>query len=353
MGVLRPKIMQRRCLIQRHEVDSTMKPAVLLVVAVVAVQAVTFDDQMEEEWELFKLKHQKTYPHFEEIIRKMFFMNTKRDILKHNLKFEKGLVTFTMGLNQFSDMLPSELAKYNGVILPSNSTRFGSTFIEPANVAVPSEVDWRKNGAVTAVKNQGHCGSCWSFAATGALEGQHFRKTNKLVSLSEQNLVDCSTGYGNNGCHGGFMEAAYRYIKENGGIDTEKSYPYEAKEKQCRFKKGSIGAIDSGYKHIPFGDEEALKKAVATIGPVAVAIDCNHPSFFNYKSGVYFESTCSERNTNHAVLVVGYGTSKEGHDYWLVKNSWGTSWGENGYIRMARSKKNNCGVASYASYPLV
>ena len=162
--------------------------------------------------------------------------------------------------------------------VPSNSK--GGTFIPPANVKLPKSVDWRKLGAVTKVKKQGACGSCWAFSATGALEGQHFRKTGKLVSLSEQNLIDCSHDFGNDGCHGGEVDAAFQYIKWQKGIDTEAAYPYKGYEidprkSRCHFKKEDIGATDVGYVNIKYADEEALKAAVATIGPISAAIYVN------------------------------------------------------------------------------
>ena len=188
---------------------------------------------------------------------------------------------------------------------------------------------------------------------TGSLEGQHFKKTGELVSLSEQNLVDCSRKYGNLGCNGGLPDNAFNYIKKNHGIDSEKSYPYTGKDGTCHFNKRTVGATDSGYIDIPEGNVDALKEASATIGPIAVAIDASQQSFQFYSGGIYDEPECSSTELDHAVLLVGYGTTEDGVDYWLIKNSWGTSWGDNGYVKIKRDSKNLCGVATSASYPLV
>ncbi|KAL1131623.1 hypothetical protein AAG570_011237 [Ranatra chinensis] len=289
---------------------------------------------------------------------KVFRMNKKK-VQRHNQQYEKGQVSYQMELNHYSDMLHHEfVARMNGynrsLLHPSNGqTVVGSTYIHPENIDLPKKVDWRTKGAVTPVKDQGSCGSCWAFSTTGSLEGQHFRKTGKLVSLSEQNLVDCSKRYGNNGCNGGLMDYAFKYIKDNRGIDTEKSYPYEGEDDECRYKPEMSGAEDTGFVDLPEGDERKLKYAVATVGPISVAIDASHESFRFYSKGVYYEPNCSSEMLDHGVLVVGYGTTSKGEDYWLVKNSWGPEWGDEGYIKMTRNKDNNCGIASSASYPLV
>lgn len=291
----------------------------------------------------------------EELLRFKIFSENSLLIARHNSKYAKGLVSYKLGMNQFGDLLPHEFAKMFNGFRGEHTARRGSTFLPPANVndsSLPETIDWREIGAVTAVKDQGQCGSCWAFSATGSLEGQHFLKTGKLVSLSEQNLVDCSGAFGNQGCSGGLMDNAFQYIKSNDGIDTEKSYPYEAVDDKCRFKKENVGATDTGFVDIEHGSEDDLKKAVATVGPVSVAIDAAHSSFQLYSEGVYDEPECSSEQLDHGVLAVGYGV-ENGKKYWLVKNSWAETWGDKGYIKMSRDKDNQCGIASSASYPLV
>ncbi|XP_050296021.1 cathepsin L isoform X2 [Anthonomus grandis grandis] len=339
-----------------------MKFLIVLFAVILGCQAVSFFDLVREQWNAFKVQHNKSYEsETEERFRMKIFMDNAHKVAKHNQRFEKGEVTFKLGLNKYADLLHHEFVSLlngfnrtkNGIVKGSDRLE-SATFIPPAHVTLPDTVDWREHGAVTPVKDQGHCGSCWSFSATGALEGQNFRKTKKLVSLSEQNLIDCSTRYGNNGCNGGLMDNAFRYIKDNGGIDTEESYSYKAEDEKCHYNPKNKGATDVGFIDIESGNEDALKAAVATVGPVSIAIDASHEAFQLYSSGVYVDPSCSSQDLDHGVLAVGYGTDeKTGQDYWLVKNSWGPSWGAEGYIKMARNQDNQCGVATQASYPLV
>ncbi len=257
-----------------------------------------------------------------------------------------------MGLNEYSDLTAEEFNEImNGYKMSlHNSTR--GTFKASKDFVPAEDVDWRTNGAVTGVKNQGQCGSCWSFSATGSLEGQHFRKTGELVSLSEQNLMDCSTSEGNHGCKGGLMDNAFRYIIKNNGIDTEMSYPYQAHDELCRFKVADVGATMSSFMDVQRDDVQALTSAIGTIGPISVAMDASRPAFHMYKQGVYSDRTCSSTKLDHGVLAVGYGTY-EGTPYFLVKNSWGATWGMDGYFMIERSAENMCGLATQASYPIV
>jgi len=303
-------------------------------------------------WSAYKETHQKTYTAPEEGLRRLIWEQNLKYINEHNLEADMGKHSYWLGTNEYADMTNREFRAMMNGYRKNPARNATSVFMAPSHVTYPTEVDWRKEGYVTPVKNQGQCGSCWSFSATGSLEGQTFKKTGKLVSLSEQNLVDCSRSFGNNGCQGGLMDNAFRYIKANGGIDTEESYPYEAKNLKCRFTKENVGATDTGFIDIKQGDENDLMKALATVGPVSVAIDASHMSFQLYRSGVYDERKCSSEQLDHGVLAVGYGTYN-GKDYWLVKNSWGPKWGKEGYIMMSRNKDNQCGIATSASYPLV
>jgi cathepsin L len=333
-----------------------MKAFIALCLLFVCVySAPTFNAELDAPWVLFKRTFEKQYASAEEeTSRRSIFEDNVALIRNHNLEADIGLHTYTLGLNKFADMTNEEFNKQmNGLDL-SLKVNGGDrhTYRAPANVQVPDEVDWRPKGYVTPIKDQGQCGSCWAFSATGSLEGQHFAKTQQLVSLSEQNLVDCSQAYGNMGCNGGLMDSAFRYIKANNGIDLEAAYPYEARTLKCRFDATKVGATDTGMVDVPSQDEAALKSAIATVGPVSVAIDAAHSSFQLYRSGVYNEPACSPTRLDHGVLAVGYG-SQGGQDYYIVKNSWGTSWGNEGYILMSRNKSNQCGIATMSSYPLV
>ena len=271
-------------------------------------------------------------------------------VTEHNRDSEKH--GYTLEMNHLADLTAAEVVElYNGYKMRpvTNSTK---TFVYDPNLKIPEEKDWRKDGAVTPVKNQGQCGSCWAFSTTGSLEGQHFLKDRSLVSLSEQNLMDCSKPEGNHGCKGGLMDLAFKYIIRNHGIDTEMSYPYQAHDELCRFRMANVGATMTSFKDIPKDNVEALTEAVATIGPISVAMDASRPTFHLYKQGVYKDRGCSSTKLDHGVLAVGYGTY-EGEDYFLVKNSWGTRWGMEGYFMIERSFTNMCGLATQASYPII
>ncbi|TVU09732.1 hypothetical protein EJB05_43225 [Eragrostis curvula] len=217
---------------------------------------------------------------------------------------------------------------------------------------LPETKDWREDGIVSPVKNQGHCGSCWTFSTTGALEAAYTQATGKPISLSEQQLVDCAGRYNNFGCNGGLPSQAFEYIKYNGGLDTEEAYPYKGVNGICHYKPENAGVKVLDSVNITLGAEDELKNAVGLVRPVSVAFEVIN-GFRLYKSGVFTSDHCgtSPMDVNHAVLAVGYGV-ENGVPYWLIKNSWGADWGDNGYFKMEMGK-NMCGVATCASYPIV
>ncbi|KAM8884854.1 cathepsin S-like [Synchiropus picturatus] len=323
----------------------------LLFALLCGLAAAATSPVLDRHWELWKKMHNKEYSEqLEELGRRRIWEENLEMINVHNLETSLGLHTFELAMNHLGDLTGEEvLSTLTGTSVPPNLER------GPVNLSkdidIPESLDWREKGLVSEVKMQGSCGSCWAFSAVGALEGQLKKTTGVLLSLSPQNLVDCSGKYGNHGCNGGFMTSAFEYVIENQGIDSESSYPYVAVPSECRYKPENRAANCSNYGILPEGDEESLKMAVALIGPVSVAIDASRPKFLFYHHGVYTDHTCT-RDINHGVLVVGYGTER-GQDYWLVKNSWSPNYGDKGFVKMARNRNNQCGIALYACFPIM
>ena len=261
-------------------------------------------------------------------------------IQEHN----KGNHTYTLRVNDLSDQ---NISSNNIIYQPSNSTYEG----DDKNVIMPFSIDWREKDVITGVKNQGRCGSCWSFSATGSIEAIHAIETGVLLNISEQQLVDCSVDYGNHGCQGGSMDNAFKYVIDN-GLCSEENYPYQAKQGQCMNCREIINISD--YKDVRPNNEEILKRVVHQ-QPVSVAIQANLKSFQLYSSGIYSDPSCGT-HLDHGVLIVGYGHDfYHNMDYWIVKNSWGPLWGENGYIRIQRNIEDNsglCGIAMQPSIPI-
>jgi len=310
-------------------------------------------------FELWKAQFGRTYEGEEHAKRFEIYKANAAIVARHNSEGH----SWTMALNQFADMTPKEFSDLQTLqpsTLGTNMTSATGRHVL-SGVELPSSVDWRKEDLVNPIKNQGQCGSCWAFSTVVSFEGQVAKKTGKLESYSEQDLVDCvkdqtvpgSTQSCCDGCQGGLMDYGFAYMiaHQEGLDDLEEAYPYTAKNGVCSYKKSNAGSTPvTGYNDIKQGDEDSLKDACATVGPVSVAVNAN--TFWQlYSGGLFNPIFCDGNKLDHGVAVVGYGTDS-GTDYWIVRNSWGESWGEEGYVRLVMGD-NKCGIANSAVYPTV
>lgn len=309
---------------------------------VVAVNASLFEDGVK--FQDFKLRYRKTYQNQAEEARRFnIFKENLLSIEEHNALYEQGLVPYQKDVNQFTDQTLEEFKTFL-TLSSSIKPHLNATKYVKSRHSRPGSIDWRST-QVTRVKNQGSCGACWAFALTGSTEAAYYRKTGNLVSFSDQQLIDCTTDT-NAGCRGGSFGTTYPYI-ETYGLESEDSYPYTGTDDTCKYSASEVVARPTTFTYVESKNEDALADAVANTGPVSVAIDASQLG--SYGSGIFVDYVCQPESRNHAILIVGYG-SENGQDFWILKNSWGDSWGENGYFRMLRGI-NECGVAEDTIFP--
>jgi len=287
--------------------------------------------------------------------------NERFEIFKKNMDFARefnsandGEWTFELGVTIHADKTQEEFKDWLKLTSGTKpkAPAAGCDSFDASAVEAPAAKDWTSVGAVTPIKNQGQCGSCWAFSTTGSIEGQNFLTNGKLTSFSEEQLVDCSSAEGNQGCNGGLMDDGFAYVEEY-GLCTELDYPYSAgggRSGSCEASSCTASVHVDGCTDISQGDTDALMKACGTVGPISIAVDAN--TMWQLYSGGVFNHYCNKNSLDHGVLLVGYDSSSS-NGYWKVKNSWGETWGEQGFIRLAGTDKNTCGLANSASYPHV
>jgi len=328
--------------------------ALLLTVVSTTSGSYLSEQQYQRQFADFIRVYQKNYL-TAEVTNKFNTFKSNLDLIEaHNANKDE---TSRMGINQFADLTTEEFRAQISGYRADQSNRVKNYQELPSSLLekAPTSLDWRTKGAVTAVKDQGQCGSCWSFSATGSIEGAWFLAKGNLTSLSEQQLMDCSHPEGDDSCDGGLMDDAFQYVIDNKGICTEVDYPYKMKDEKCKTGCKRVATIksfaDVFFDELHPGNETGLMAAIQ-LGPVSIAIEADKPVFQLYAGGVVSSTSCGT-NLDHGVLIVGYGTdAKTGLDYWIVKNSWSPTWGTKGYVNLVRNK-NECGLNSAASYPIV
>jgi cathepsin F len=290
----------------------------------------------ESQWKDFKLTHRKIYSKVEERYRFSVFRNNLFLAQKHQAANPQA----KFGVTQFSDLTPEEFkARYLGLVRKTNISETRN-YYKPKVNDTPASWDWNQKGAVTNVKDQGNCGSCWAFSAIQNIEGLNFLKNNELVELSEQQLVDCDKI--DQGCNGGEMQIAFQWLADHGGVATEADYPYSGWDESCKFKPEMAKVLVTGYRNISTNETE-IAQSLVELGPLSIGVVAD-PWMF-YIEGIIGADVC-DGDLDHGVLLVGYGHGMgiiSEADYWLIKNSWGAGWGEAGYLRLERGS-NACGM---------
>jgi len=308
--------------------------------------------QRLDDWDYFKVRHRKSYAQEGEEVRRLrTWKRNKARFQRHNIEALDGKHSYTLGENQFTDKDTSELKFLTKTTPPSNllkkiikSTDELGEFVLNER-ALPKSVDLRDHKCMPIIPNQGDCGACWAYSALAPIEYQKCRENGAHISLSVQQLVDCSI---RNGCDGGWYETAWQYlIKANGAVNAS-SYPYQGSIGSCKRNEEHTVKVHS-WTPVRRYSEAALKHAVAKHGPVVAAVFANL-DFINYSGGIFDDPYCPTHTVNHAVVVVGYGKSPKGINYWILRNSWGSSWGMNGYMLIRRGV-NRCNLGFYPAYP--
>jgi cathepsin L len=310
----------------------------------------------QSAFDTFIKDHQKSYKDENEKHQRYNIFKKNIDYINFHNNYKQS--TYTLGVNQFADLTNQEYKEKFLKFRASKDQNFRS-LISSSNLHhpgdIPKTLDWRTKGAVSYVKDQGQCGSCWAFSTSGTVEGALAIKNSKMQTLTEQQIIDCSwvSPYNNLGCDGGDMRSALQYLIDTKGIETESKYPYVdyngGNKHKCKFDQSLVVGTISAMVNVTSGNETDLLYSTLH-GPVSIAIDASQSSFQFYSGGIYYEPFCHSDldSLDHGVLVVGYGDG-----YYLVKNSWGPGWGWQGYIYMSRNQHNNCGIATYATYPML